>query len=373
MITNKHFAKLVFLILGGAISLGLLVVGGYQLLEFTDSTAFCGQLCHNVMYPEFTAYQNSSHSRVLCVNCHVGPGASYFVKSKISGIPLVFATITGRYDRPIPTPVTSLRPARETCEQCHRPDRFAGDLVVTKTTYKTDAANTMSTSTRVLRVGGGPAEVASGIHWHIGTTVWYLSLDSKRNEIAWVGVQQPDGSLVEYINPKLASQVTQSLIDQDKRQMDCIDCHNRATHIFQSPSDLADTYISLGRIDPSIPFIKKEIVSVLDPPNSSLAIADSRLDDLGSYYATNYPDIYKSKKSNLDQAIAAGKEIARLTTFPDMRVTWETYPSNAGHTQAPGCFRCHGLLVLKSGPQSGAPVSADCTLCHYQFNNPNQP
>ena len=280
MKTQKHFAKLVFLIFGGAISLGLLVMGGFQLLEFTDSTAFCGRLCHNVMYPQYIAYQASPHSRVLCVSCHVGPGASYFVKSKISGIPLIWATITGRYDRPIPAPVTSLRPAIQTCEQCHRPERFAGDLVITHITYSTDEANTKTVDTRVLRVGGGPAGVASGIHWHIGTNVWYLALDAKRQQIAWVGVEQPDGSLKEYIDPTKAAEVTPERIEKDKRLMDCIDCHNQVTHIFQSPSDLVDTAISEGSIDASLPYIKKEITDVLYPANSSLDVANSRLDGI---------------------------------------------------------------------------------------------
>ena len=159
--------RLIFLMLAGAAGIILLVIGGYQLVQFTDSTAFCGRLCHTVMYPEYTAYQASPHSRVLCVQCHVGPGASYLVKSKISGIPLIFATVFGTYDRPIPTPVKSLRPARDTCEQCHRPERFAGDVVIQHTTYATDEANTPTVDTRVMRVGGGEASVAQDIHWHI--------------------------------------------------------------------------------------------------------------------------------------------------------------------------------------------------------------
>lgn len=150
--------KLLFLIFAGAISLMLLVVSGYQLYDFTDSTAFCGRICHQVMYPEYTAFQASPHSRVRCSECHVGPGADYLVKSKISGIPQIFYTLTGTYPRPLETPVENLRPARETCEQCHRPEEFSGDLVRYKYTYKTDEFNTERIDTRVLRVGGGKLE-----------------------------------------------------------------------------------------------------------------------------------------------------------------------------------------------------------------------
>ena len=157
---KKHREKLVFLMVAGAIGIILLVIGGYQLIEFTDSTAFCGRLCHQVMYPEYTAYQASPHSRVLCSECHVGSGAGYLVKSKLSGVPQFIAVATSTYDRPIPTPVENLRPARETCAQCHRPERFAGDLVRVHTTYETDETNTEHVDTRVLRVGGGELEAA---------------------------------------------------------------------------------------------------------------------------------------------------------------------------------------------------------------------
>ena len=138
---KRHREKLLFLMFGGAIGIILLVMGGYQLIEFSDSTAFCGRLCHEVMYPEYTTYQDSPHSRVLCSECHVGSGAGYLVKSKLSGVPQILAVATGSYERPIPTPVKNLRPARETCEQCHRPERFAGDLIRVHTTYQEDEAN----------------------------------------------------------------------------------------------------------------------------------------------------------------------------------------------------------------------------------------
>ena len=163
---RRHKEKLLFLMFAGATGIVLLVMGGYQLVEFTDSTAFCGQLCHEVMYPEYTAYQSSPHSRVTCAECHVGSGADYLVRSKISGIPLIISTLTGSYDRPIETPVRNLRPARETCEECHRPERFSGDIVRVHTTYASDEANTTKTDTRILRVGGGEDEVAKDIHWH---------------------------------------------------------------------------------------------------------------------------------------------------------------------------------------------------------------
>ena len=361
----RHREKLFFLMLAGAISIILLVIGGYQLVEFSDSTAFCGQLCHEVMYPEYTAYQASPHSRVLCSECHVGSGADYLVRSKLSGVPQIIAVTTGIYERPIPTPVKNLRPARETCEQCHRPERFAGDLVRVHTTYLPDEQNTEKVDTRVLRVGGGESEIAQDIHWHIAATVWYLSPDEKHQEIVWVGVEDSDGNLTEYIDPKGAAELTPERIEAEKRLMDCMDCHNRATHIFRSPEELIDTAMAQGKIDRSLPFIKREGVKALDPPNSSLEEAFTKIEAIEEFYKTSYPPIYQETAAAIDKAIAELKESARLTTFPKMKVDWNTYIDNAGHLKSPGCFRCHGKLIATEDDQPNKVIDADCESCHY--------
>ncbi len=362
---KKHREKLVFLMVAGAIGIMLLVIGGYQLVEFTDSTAFCGRLCHEVMYPEYTTYQASPHSRVLCSECHVGSGAGYLVKSKLSGVPQFIAVATSSYERPIPTPVENLRPARETCAQCHRPERFAGDLVRVHTTYETDETNTERVDTRVLRVGGGELEAARDIHWHIAANVWYLALDRERQEIAWVGVEGKDGGLVEYINPNKEGELSTQRIEEEKRLMDCMDCHNRATHVFRSPDELIDTALAQGKIDSSLPFIKREGLKALDPPNPSLSQAAAKVDAIKEFYHTSYPQIYAEKGGAIDKAILEFKEIARLTTFPDMKVTWETYIDNAAHQESPGCLRCHGKLVATAGEQKGEAIDAGCNSCHY--------
>ena len=123
---------------GLATVLNLLIIGtaSYRGVQYMDSTSFCGKTCHTVMDPEYTAYQNSPHSRVECVDCHIGPGAGWFVRSKLSGLRQVFAVTFHTYSRPIPSPVKYLRPARETCEQCHWPQRFTGDKFLVKRTKK---------------------------------------------------------------------------------------------------------------------------------------------------------------------------------------------------------------------------------------------
>ena len=364
MITRRrrHREKLLFLMLAGAIGIILLVIGGYQLMEFMDSNAFCGRLCHQVMYPEYTTYQAAPHSRVDWVECHVGSGADYMLKSKLSGVPQIIATISGSYERPISTPVENLRPARDTCEQCHRPEKFSGDLVRVHRTYLPDEENTEQVDTRIFKVGGGEFEVARDIHWHIGAKVWYLPLDEKRQEIGWVGVEDGNGNLLVYIDPNQADQATPQRLEEGERLMDCIDCHNRATHIFYSPEELIGMALAQGRIDSSLPFIKKKGVEALSPPNPSLEQAISKVESIEEFYSNSYPQVYDEKREAIDEAIRELKEIARLTTFPEMKVDWETHLDNISH---PGCLRCHGKLIAVAGDQKGEPVDAGCTLCHY--------
>jgi nitrate/TMAO reductase-like tetraheme cytochrome c subunit len=363
---RKHRDKLLFLMTAGAIGIVLLVIGGYQLVEFSDSTAFCGKLCHTVMYPEYTVFQDSPHSRVTCAQCHVGSGADYLVRSKLSGIPMILATLTGNYEKPIPVPVQNLRPARDTCEQCHRPERFTGDLVRVHTTYLPDEANTAKADTRVLRVGGGEAEAAKDIHWHIGAQVYYLPLNEKRTEIGWVGVVQADGSMVEYVDAAKASELSPDLIAKEKRLMDCMDCHNRATHVFNSPEKLIDTAFVQGKLDNSLPYLKREAIKALDPVNGSLDAAFAKVDGIREFYRASYPAVYVSQGDAIERAVTVLREVARLTTFPEMQVSWNSYVNNAAHAgESPGCFRCHGKLVATSGPVAGKAVDAGCESCHF--------
>ncbi|MFC2018609.1 NapC/NirT family cytochrome c [Chloroflexota bacterium] len=363
--TRERRAKLLFLVFGGVIATIALIAGGYQLVEFTESVAFCGRICHDIMNPTYTAYTASPHSRVPCADCHIGAGAEFLVKSKISGTRELINTITGNYERPLSDPVSNLRPARDICEQCHRPERFAGDLVRVHTTYATDEANTEKIDTRVLRVGGGEAEVARDIHWHIAAEVWYLPLDEKRQEIGWVGVGDGNGNLTEYVYPPATADITQERLEEEKRLMDCIDCHNRATHIFQSPEELIDKAMLTGKIDKGLPFIKREGSKALDPPNPSLERAIANVEAIKQFYRTSYPQVYNEQQPAIDAAVTELGEIARLTTFPYMRVTWDTHVDNATHDELGGCFRCHGKLIGTAGAQKDRAIDADCTLCHY--------
>lgn len=387
--------RLILLLLGVSGALVVIGIGSYEFIATTESSRFCGEVCHTPMYPEYTVYQASPHSIVDCSSCHVGAGSYNLITSKARGIPQIYATLTGNYPRPIPSPVENLRPALETCEQCHTPSRFTGFIVQSSMAFGTDEANTGQTNTIVLNVGGGTSGVASGIHSHISARVWYLPLDEERLQIGWVGVEK-EGHLKEYVNPSVMGNITPGRIEAEKRLMDCVDCHNRASHIFRSPDELINQAMEEGSIDANLPFIKRESLNAIGSPRPSLEDAYAGIDLIPQFYQDNYPRSYTDNISEINQTVNKLKEISRLTTFPEMRVDWNTHADHSGHNEPPdewlagmnitftdwrtnkssGCFRCHGTLVPTntipssisvSGAEAQKPMDASCNLCHYSL------
>jgi len=341
------------------------VVGSYQAYQFTDSVQFCGQLCHSVMAPEFTAYQLSPHARVACVECHVGAGAGWYVKSKLSGARQVFATAFNTFPRPIPTPVHNLRPAPETCEQCHWPKRFYGAQLKVFTHYGNDEQNTPRQIRMLLKTGGGDPTTGapSGIHWHmnIANEITYIASDEKRQTIPYIHVKDMQGRVTEYA-AKDAPLTAQQVATMPRRRMDCVDCHNRPTHVYVPPDRAVDEAMLAGRIDVSLPYIKQQAVTVL---SNSYATTDAAMDgiatDLRKFYAAKYPEVDKSREAAIRTAISELQRIFKSTTFPEMKLDWKTHPNNIGHFYFAGCFRCHDGQHVSA---DGRVVSKDCNICH---------
>jgi nitrate/TMAO reductase-like tetraheme cytochrome c subunit len=344
--------------------------GSYKAYEFTESVSFCGQLCHRVMIPEFTAYQLSPHARVACVDCHVGPGATWFVKSKLSGSRQVFATIFNTYPRPIPTPVHNLRPAQETCEQCHWPKKFYGGQLKVFSHYANDEKNTLHQVRMLIKTGGGdPATGApEGIHWHmnIGNKIDYVAADEKRQIIPYIHVEDTQGHVTEYYakdSTLSKDQIKDQIAKGASHHMDCVDCHNRPTHIYVPPDLSVDQSLLARHLDASLPFIKQQAVTMLAATyktndEAMRAIANG----LQDFYESNYPDVAKTKQLEIRNAVTEIQQIYRRTTFPDMNLNWQTHPNNLGHYYFPGCFRCHdGQHVSADGKKV---VSRDCNQCH---------
>lgn len=334
----------------------------YKGVEHMDSVGFCGLTCHTVMAPEYSAYQGSPHARVACVQCHIGPGANWFVRSKLSGVRQVFAVAFDTYSRPIPSPVEALRPARETCEQCHWPRRFTGDKLVVKRTFSDDEANTELYTVLMLRVGGEGRHGGAGIHGrHLNATerIRYEGLDG-RTVIPKVVYRDDDGKLVEFDSDQKPTPAQQATAEE--RTMDCMDCHNRPTHSFRLPGEGVDLALADGSISRDLPFVKKKAVELLKVDYPDRATASREIvSGLEAYYETSYPDIFKNRHDAVTAAATRVRDIYLRNVFPQMNVTWGTYPNHIGHTDSPGCFRCHDDEHKSA---QGRVITQDCDACH---------
>jgi hypothetical protein len=349
--------KVVVLFLGLTLAnLVVLATATYKGVEVMDTTAFCGTTCHTVMIPEFTAYERSPHARVNCVECHIGPGAGWFVKSKLSGAWQVVAVALDLFPRPIPTPIENLRPARETCEQCHWPTKFVGDTLRVMTRFQEDEENTETKTVLLLRVGGVQGREAHGIHWHVDPThqIRYRS-DETREKIYDVELTDPNGTVKLFKNGDLEEEEGNGTW----RTMDCVDCHNRPTHIYRQPGEELDTAIQEGRIDRGLPYVRREGRKLLEATYASHQEArDSISTALTTFYGENYPE---SANGEVQQAVNAIGDIYTWNVFPVMNVEWDTYPNHIGHESSPGCFRCHNDT---HETEDGEVISQDCDTCH---------
>ena len=346
--------------------LNLLITGtaSYRGVQYMETQNFCGATCHVVMQPEYTAYQNSPHSRVDCVACHIGPGATWFVRSKLSGLKQVYAVAFHTYPRPIPSPVQNLRPAQATCEQCHWPQRFTGDKFLVNTSYKDDEKNTPQTDVFLMKVGGRTWQGSVGIHGHHiadGVRIRYISTDAERQTIPIVDYTDDKGKTTEFVSTD-AKPTKEQLEKGDHRVMDCVDCHNRPTHTFDLPENGVDKQMSIGRISAALPYIKKKAVEVLKVNYTTREVAQQSITgEITRFYQTNYPEVDRARRSDVQQA---GQEVANIylrNIFPDMRVTWGTHPNNLGHNDSPGCFRCHDGNHTSADGQT---ITNDCSACH---------
>ncbi|MEI8243374.1 MAG: NapC/NirT family cytochrome c [bacterium] len=346
--------------------LGLLVmvcavvssVAAYRTYHFTESVEFCGQVCHQVMKPEYTAFRQSPHAGSSCTECHIGPGAGWFVKAKISGAYQVYSVAFNKYHRPIETPVQNLRPAKETCLTCHWPTKFFGAVLRTWTHYGADEKNSPWTIKMLLNIGGGnPAQgPIKGIHWHMEgvNTVEYVATDRKRLSIPWVRVTDQKGKVTVYRSEDPKARLSDAeMAKHSVRRMDCIDCHNRPSHQFRPPNELLDMALASGRIDDTIPSIKAQGAKLLAATYQTEAEALAAMDhELGARHPND---------PRVNTTIRELQAIYSANFFPEMKVRWDEYPNHIGHKITPGCFRCHdGQHVSDSGKR----ISKDCTVCH---------
>jgi nitrate/TMAO reductase-like tetraheme cytochrome c subunit len=346
------------------VNVALMGTASYKAVEHMDSVQFCGQTCHSVMAPEYTAYLNSPHSRVACVDCHIGSGAPWFVKAKISGVRQLFAVNLKTYSRPIPSPVHDLRPARDTCEHCHWPERFTGDKFLVKTKFANDEQNTPSTTVLLLKIGGRTAQGLVGIHGrHLAAAerIEYASTDGRRQVIPRVTYTEDSGKKVEYVSDEVKT-TPEQLARAERRKMDCVDCHNRPTHAFEMPERAVDEAMTAGRIDRQLPYVKKQAVAALRTEYPDRATASEKIPQaIVDFYKAKYPETYQTKRPVVETAAQQVKAIYLRNIFPEMRITWGTHPNNLGHDDFLGCFRCHDG---KHKAPDGRAINDDCSACH---------
>jgi hypothetical protein len=334
-------------------------------VEKMETVAFCGETCHTVMQPEFTAYQESPHSRVACVECHIGPGASWFVRSKLDGLRQVWHTALNTFPRPIETPLKTLRPARETCEQCHWPGKHHGDKMRVLVRHATDEANTPSYSVMLLKTGGGNLDIGrhGGIHWwHIESDnlIRYVSGDDRRESVVWVELTTPDGEVRTYSRP--GDELPANLQSQ-ARTMDCIDCHNRPTHLFNTPPKALDWVLETHPELRDLPYFKKQAEKAIEEDHATHAegVAAVR-ESLRAFYRDDYPAVLAENSDLVETGADLASRVFARISFPEMKTNWETHPNHIGHDDSPGCWRCHDDEMATADGKHVIPM--DCETCH---------
>ncbi len=356
--TKLWLKVLPYAILG--ILTGILISGTNAVWTYTNSSVFCGTSCHT-MPPEYSTYLESPHARVKCVECHIGRDVitAQFTR-KAGDLRHVVLNLTGAYEYPIHS--RQMRPAREACETCHFPEKFSDDSLREIQNYGTDEANTPQNLYLIMKTGGGSERegLGYGIHWHIENEVFFYSDDPLEQEIPFVRVVDADGEITEYYD--ISSGITGADI-QGKylTQMDCITCHNRATHEVPQPEDAISQAINKGLIAPDLPFIVAESVKLLreDYPDRETALIE--MQKLHDFYLQNYTSLYANREADIRQAVSVLQDIYSQNVYPEQKSGWDTHANNLGHIDDPGCFRCHDGEHINN---VGEAIRLECNLCH---------
>lgn len=334
-------------------------LAAYGGVHYMDSSEFCGEVCHTTMQPEYVAYKVWPHARVECAQCHVGPGAKALIQAKLNGTRQLFHVVTGQIPKPVPPPDELIRPATYTCERCHWSEKFQGDKPREIREYANDEMNTESVTKLTLHVGGGSTKtgIGTGIHWHMNLDNAVEFVKEADGSIPYVRVTNRQGAAREFVAPGANAS---ELASKPRQRMDCMDCHNRPAHtMFFTAERAIDTAIAQGRIPRDLPYVRREAVAAV---KAEYATSDAAMMGIEKHLQ----DFYAAQGGGADgqavsRAVAGAQELWSENVFPAMNVKWGTYPSNIGHVDAPGCFRCHDD---EKKAADGAVIKQDCALCH---------
>lgn len=341
----------------------IVAYSGFRGFEATDSVAFCADACHAPMGPQAIAHQESAHAQVECVACHIGPGGGSWVRAKVDGIRQLWGVITGEYDRPIPTPLEHIQSAEAVCEDCHWGEAPKGEKFIDVVHYSTDEANTPWSVSLLLDLGGGAEQGAvEGVHWHTfeANAVEYIATDRERQDIVWVRVTDGSGKTVVYSDPD--ANIDPGDPGVEVRDFDCMDCHNRPSHVFESAGEVMDRDMAFGLISADLPYVKRVGLDLLNAPYETKTDAlDAIRSGLVDFYETNYASRMGELRRDVDAAADALVEIYDKNFFPEMNTDYRVRFNNASHWVNAGCFRCHGSDLQSD---TGRAISAECDTCH---------
>lgn len=377
---RNTMAGMALTIVVGILVVAAVTAAGIMGWEYSNSNAFCTNMCHAVHPEEPKSHAVSLHARVNCVECHMGRLSTLQLMAiKPTHMNELWGMIVG-YERPVTT--HSLRPARDSCEACHWPQARHSDTVRVVYRYGADGKSTEERTTLQLHTGAGEARggapnaaepqlaagmtVRKGIHWHIAQDVRYVALDDEKQKIALIEVHAPDGKVIAtYADPTL--KVSRADLDKlPKRSMDCIDCHNASGHPFTNPSNLVDDALQEGLIDRSVPTVKARSEQIIEKAFGIAGPEEERSKKYQQIIADARPKTANPKTKDAEAQFE--KQMLRILLLSSFNgehegkpLTWKNFPNNVGHKDFPGCFRCHDG---KHQNEKGEAVRLQCTLCH---------
>jgi nitrate/TMAO reductase-like tetraheme cytochrome c subunit/mono/diheme cytochrome c family protein len=338
----------------------IVLIGAAYGWQYTNSPQFCGTSCHT-MPPEYTAYLASPHARVDCTECHIGRGfIATQITRKAGDLSHVINTVFHNYTYPIYA--ANMRPARDTCEKCHNPDKFSDDSLHENKTFQNNTDNTPFSIFLSLKTGGGTTRqgLGKGIHWHVENKVMYYATDELQQNIPYIRVYNTDGTYTEYTD--IASNFNPANITEaDMKEMDCVTCHNRVTHLVPMPADQVDAALARGFMDKTIPDIRAKGIEVLSVPYTSQQEGLNGIYGLFNYYQAYYPEYYAANQPAVQNAVSYLQTMYIDSVNIDQLSDWNTHPNNVGHLYFAGCFRCHDGKHMDSKQQA---VRLECNLCH---------
>ena len=353
---------IVFLVITIAVNLLMGTQLTYRAVKYMDTPQFCGASCH-VMRPEYLGHQDSNHASVACAECHIAPSAGGWIEAKMNGTRQLWQTLTNSYARPVPSALESGRlvPSKETCERCHWAEKIVATRLLIIPSYAADEQNSDSYTVLMMIVGGSKMQGIHYAHFAGGFEIRYAAADLKRQTIPWVERRNTNtGETQTYLaNGTTPEQVTAL----PKHTMQCVDCHDRPTHAFSLPDRALNRALAIDQVPATLPFIKKQGLAVLQASYASSADAAQKIPTaIETYYKQTYPQVYAQRRSDIAKAEQAILAIYNRNVFPDLKVTWDTYPNNLGHMDFPGCFRCHDNSHTTTDTKDT--VTQDCSACH---------